>query len=56
MHFFNMCKSIKEQKKVFTSFVNAFIRKNEPQAKKKNPPIDPEAALKVVRAELSSDS
>ena len=54
MRFFNMCKSIKEQKKVFTSFVNAFFRKNELQAKKKNPPIDLEAALKVARAELSS--
>ena len=54
MRFFNVCKSIKEQKKVFTSFVNAFFRKNELQAKKKNPPIDLEAALKVARAELSS--
>ena len=54
MRFFNMCKSIKEQKKVFTSFVNAFFRKNELQAKKKNPPMDLEAALKVARAELSS--
>lgn len=54
MRFFNMCKNLKEQKKVFTSFVNAFFRKNELQAKKKCPPIDLEAALKVARAELSS--
>ena len=51
---FNVCKSVKEQKKVFTSFVNAFFRKNELQAKKKCPPMDLEAALKVARAELSN--
>lgn len=54
MRFFNICKTIKEQKKVFTSFVNAFFRKNELEAKKKNPPLDLEAALKVARAELSN--
>ena len=54
MRMFNVCKSVKEQKKVFTSFVNAFFRKNELQAKKKCPPIDLEAALKVARAELSN--
>ena len=54
MRFFNICKSIKEQKKVFTNFVNAFFRKNELEAKKKNAPLDLEAALKVARAELSN--
>ena len=54
MRFFNVCKSLKEQKHVFTAFVNAFFRKNELEAKKKNPPIDLEASLKVARAELSN--
>ena len=34
--------------------MNAFFRKNQLKAKKKNPPIYLEAALKVARAELSS--
>ena len=53
VRFFAACKSVNQQKKVLTDFVNSFFRKNEILSRKKEPPMDLKAALDLATASLT---
>ena len=51
--YFAVCKSLNQQKKVLTDFVNSFFRKNEVLARKKEPPMDLKMAIDLATATLT---
>ena len=52
IRFFAACKTPEKQRKVLTSFVNAFFRRNENNARKNEPPLDFTDSLKLAENEL----
>ena len=53
VRYFAVCKSMKQQKKVLTDFVNSFFRKNEILGRKNEPPMDIKAAMDLATASLT---